>query len=200
MVAVRNSAVSVEEYLRRELRAEHRNEYWNGTIVAMSGASQSHNRIFVNLVRHLGNQLHGGQCSLFGSETRVYAAACTSYFYPDVQIVCGKVQRAPTEAETLLNPTVIIEVLSESTAAVDRGRKFACYRTLESLQHYILIDQYDYAIDVHVRRPDGTWNESFLRGLDARLQLESYGISLPFADVYDGVEIDRDPAASITEG
>ena len=189
MVAARQKQiVSEAEYLELELRAEHRSEYWNGTIVAMAGSTASHNQILRNLTLILGPVLASAHCEQYFSDTRLYSQGCAAYFYPDSQIVCGEAQHAKTEAETLLNPTVIVEVLSKSTEAVDRGYKFECYRSIASLQVYVLIDQYAYAVDVHTRELDGSWKETFVRGRDATLQLPSYGISVSLSEIYERVK------------
>ena len=129
-------------------------------------------------------------CEQYLSDTRLYSQECQAYFYPDSQIVCGEAHNAKTEAETLLNPTVVIEVPSKSTEATDRGYKFECYRTIASLQAYVLIDQYAYAIDVHTREPDGSWRETFVRGQDAMLDLSLCGVMAPLSKVYEGVEVE----------
>jgi Uma2 family endonuclease len=107
----RKPFISPDEYIALERTAEYRSEYWNGEIVAMGGGTRNHNRIVRNLPRRLGNQLEESACEPFASETRVRVPGCNTYFYPDVQIVCGEAHDEDTEAETLLNPTVIIEVL-----------------------------------------------------------------------------------------
>jgi Uma2 family endonuclease len=180
--------LSPEEYLAQERKAEVRSEYWNGEIVAMAGGSRSHNRILRNLTRRLGNQLEGGSCEPFSSETRVRVPECNAYFYPDILIVCSEALYEDAESETLLNPAVIMEVLSPGTEAADRGRKFACYRTLPSLKSYILIAQDTPVIDLYTLQEDGRWLLSYFMGLESALMLEDIGVSLPFAEIYQHVE------------
>jgi Uma2 family endonuclease len=188
VAARRKALVSEEEYLELELQADHRSEYWDGTIVAMAGSSIAHNQILRNLTHSVSSELRSAQCEQYNSDTRLYSPKCRTYFYPDSQIVCGKANYLKTEAETLLNPTVIIEVLSRSTEGVDRGYKFECYRSISTLQVYILIDQYSLAIDVHTRQEDGAWRETFLRGEDAILKLQACGLALPLSEIYENVE------------
>jgi Uma2 family endonuclease len=187
-VAPQKPYISPEEYLAQERMAEVRSEYWNGEIVAMAGGSRNHNRILRNLTRRLGNQLEDGPCEPFSSETRVRVPACNTYFYPDALIVCGETLYEDTEAETLLNPSVIVEVLSPGTEAADRGRKFACYRTLPSLKYYLLIAQDALEIDLFTRQEEGQWLLTALTGLEATLVLEEIGVVLPFTEIYQSVE------------
>lgn len=179
---------SPPQYLEGEAQAETRSEYWNGEIVAIAGDSPAHNRILRNLTRRLGNQLDGSACEPYASETRVRVPECSAYFYPDALIVCGNVQLEEGQLETILNPTVIMEILSPATESADRVRKFACYRTLVSLQFYVLIQQDAPAIDLYVRQPDNRWLLIPLTGPEATFTLESLGISLPFAEIYQGVD------------
>jgi Uma2 family endonuclease len=188
VVARQIEKVSEEEYLEQELQAKHRHEYWNGTIVAMAGSTIAHNQVLRNLTRFLAPALARSNCEQYFTDTRLYSEECKTYFYPDSQIVCGTANYRNVEAETLLNPTIIIEVLSKSTEAVDRGDKFECYRTIASLQTYILIDQYSCAIDAHARLDDDTWRETFLRGQDANLEIGSCGVSVPLAAIYERVK------------
>jgi len=188
VAATQKRTVSEAEYLDLELHAEHRSEYWNGTIVAMAGGTSAHNRIVRSLSRSLARRLTNGACEHYSGDTRLYSPECHTYFYPDLQIVCGEERLAKTEAETLLNPTIIVEVLSKSTEAIDRGHKFECYRSIVSLQVYVLIDQYAFAVDVHTRQPDGSWHETFIRGRDAVLDLNSCGVSVPLSEIYERVK------------
>ena len=187
MTALAHNYVTPEQYLLQEDAAPFRSEYWNGEIVAMSGGTHRHNQVGRNLVRCLGNQLDGSPCQLFYIETRVRVVECNAYFYPDAMIVCGPPQYEESATEMVRNPTVIIEVLSSSTEAIDRGRKFACYRTLPSLQVYILIQQDAPIVEVYARQPDETWLLTVLTGMDATLLIQLAGVALPFREVYQDV-------------
>jgi Uma2 family endonuclease len=186
--------VSPQQYLIREQQAELRSEYWNGEIVAMVSGSPAHNRILRNLTRRLGNQLDGSLCEAYASETRVYMPQCNAYFYPDALIVCGDVQLQDGVTETILNPTAVIELLSPTTETADRGRKFACYRTLPSLQFYVLIQQDAPAIEVYAQQADNRWLLTVLTELEATLALETVGVVLPFSEIYQGVDFPPLPA------
>ena len=187
MIALARSYVTPEQYLQQEDLAEFRSEYWNGEIVAMSGGAPRHNRIIRNLNRRLGNQLDGSPCEPFASETRVRVRECNTYFYPDALIVCGTPEYEQGGAEMLLNPTIVFEVLSSSTEAIDRGSKFACYRTLPSLQFYILIQQDAPIVEMYARQADDTWLLTVLKGMDATLLLNNAGVVLPFSEIYQNV-------------
>lgn len=187
MTALARSYVTPQQYLQQEDLAEFRSEYWNGEVVAMSGGSPRHNQIIRNLALGLGIQLRGSSCKLFLDQTRVYVSECNTYFYPDVFIVCGQPQYEEGASEMVRNPTVIIEALSSSTEAVDRGRKFACYRSLPSLQLYILIQQDASAIEMYARQTDDTWLLTPLTGMEATLLLNLVGVTLPFSEIYQDV-------------
>jgi len=180
--------VSVQQYLASEPQAEFRSEYWNGEIVAMAGGSPAHNRILRNLTRRLGNQLDGSVCEPYASETRVRVPECNAYFYTDALIVCEGALLDDGLTETVLNPTVIVEILSPTTESADRGRKFACYRTVSSLLLYVLIQQDAPAVDVYARQADARWLLTALTGMESTLALEAVGVSLPFSEIYQGVE------------
>lgn len=187
MTALAYGYVTPEQYLLQEDLAEFRSEYWNGKIVAMSGGTPKHNQIGRNLALRLGIQLDRSPCKLFLTETRVRVPECNTYFYPDAMIVCGTPEYEAGEAEMVRNPTVIFEVLSPGTEAVDRGRKFACYRSLPSLQLYVLIQQDAPAIELYARQPDDTWLLTPLTGLEATLFLNTVGVTLPFTEIYQDV-------------
>lgn len=187
--------LSLEEYMVQEREAAFRSEYWNGVMVAMAGGSPAHNRIARNIARRLGNQLDGTPCEPFASETRVRVSACNAYFYPDISIVCGEARYDTDEAETVLNPSVIMEVLSSGTEAADRGRKFACYRSLPSLQYYVLLEQQMPSLDLYIRQEDGHWLLVPVSGLEASLTIYAAGVSLPFAEIYERVDFPDTGAA-----
>jgi Uma2 family endonuclease len=131
--------ITVEEYLAWEERAQTRSEYFDGEVFAMAGGSPEHNLICGNLIRELGNQLDERPCRVYPSDQRVKIPSTGLYTYPDVAVVCGEPEYEARERRALLNPTLIIEVLSESTEAYDRGAKFAHYQRLPSLREYVLV-------------------------------------------------------------
>ena len=173
-----------QEYLQWERQADTKSEYHDGVIVAMSGASRVHNRITFDAGRALGNQLAGSECEPFESDMRVLVPECRRYFYPDLVVVCGDAQFEDAELDTLLNPTLIIETLSDSTERTDRRLKLDCYRTLPTLQTYVLIAQDEPRIETFTRQADDTWRHEAVTGLDAVLPLPAIHCTLPLADVY----------------
>jgi Uma2 family endonuclease len=176
-----------EEYLALERQAETKSEYWQGETYALAGASTAHTIIGANTLAELVMQLKGRPCTVHTSDLRVKVARAGLYTYPDVTVVCGKAEFDDRSEDTLLNPTVIIEVLSPSTEAYDRGTKFEFYRTLESLTDYLLISQSKPIIEHFARQPDDRWLLSTYKGLDAVAPVPSIGCELRLADVYDKV-------------
>jgi len=184
--AVAERVYSPEDYLAQERIAEHKSEFMDGRIYAMTGASRAHNLITVNLARSLGNQLLNRPCEAYISDMRVKAADAHSYRYPDVAVVCGRPEFEDEHADTLLNPTLLIEVLSPSTEAGDRGEKFVEYRCIPSLKQYILVEQDKPRIERYERQRDG-WLLTETAGLDATVSLDAVGCVLALAEVYDKV-------------
>jgi Uma2 family endonuclease len=175
---------TVEEYLEFERTSEVKHEFVDGEIFQMAGASADHNRITANTIAALIAGLGDQPCDILGSDMRVRISA-GHYAYPDIVIVCGEPQLENTQPETLLNPTVIVEVLSPSTENYDRGKKFEAYRRLESLREYVLIAQDRPYIERYVRGDDGSsWTLTDARGLDAEMALVAVPAALRLADVY----------------
>ena len=181
------------EYLAIERSAPYKSEYVNGTIVAMSGASRRHTRIAFNLAGELRPQLKGKPCTAHISDMRVKVNATGLYTYPDVIIVCGDEQFEDDAVDVLLNPTVIIEVLSPSTEHYDRGAKFAHYRRLESLMEYVLVSQEGVHIEHYARQSDDRWLLSEVHRLEDVLALPTVGCRIALAEIYDQTHI-RDTA------
>ncbi|MFL5538851.1 MAG: Uma2 family endonuclease [Longimicrobiaceae bacterium] len=185
--------VTPAEYLALERSAREKSEYINGRIYAMAGTSRVHNRIVANVIIALGNQMRGRPCEAYVSDMRVKVQHTGMYTYPDVVALCGEAQLEDAELDTLLNPSVIIEVLSPSTESYDRGEKFAHYRRLESLQEYVLVAQVRRRIE-HFRREGDHWVLTEISDADGVLPLSSLGCTLALADIYERVEF---PAADI---
>jgi len=179
--------VSVEEYLALERRSETKNEYLNGEIFAMAGASRSHNLIAGNAFAVLHQQLRGRGCEVYTNDMRVLAPAADLLTYPDVLVVCGDPQLADEELDTLLNPTLIIEVLSPSTESYDRGRKFASYRTIPSFVEYLLLAQDRVSAEHFVKQQNGGWLLTEANRFEDVLDLPSIGCTLAMRDTYDRV-------------
>lgn len=174
------------EYLAFERASERRHEFCAGEIFAMTGASEAHNLIAANVLVSLRNQLRGRPCRVYIADMRLKVTATGLYTYPDISVVCGEARFADDAFDTLLNPTVIVEVLSPSTEAYDRGRKFQQYRQLETLREYLLIAQNSPRIERYARQGDA-WLLSDIFVPDAVLELPVIGCALALADVYEQV-------------
>lgn len=184
-----------EQYLLSERSATYKSEYLNGQILAMAGASLEHNTITANFVRVIGNQLVKRPCHVFSSDMRVKVIATNLYSYLDVVAVCGEIQFDDAQRDTLTNPSVIIEVLSPSTEAYDRGAKFAHYRRLDSLMEYVLVAQDRVSIEYYRREASG-WVLTEWSHPDALLRLASIGCDLVLRDIYDKVEFQSEAEPS----
>lgn len=176
-----------EEYLAIERKAEYKSEYINGEIVAMTGASREHNLIVVNIAGELRQQLRGRPCEMYANDMRVRVPSTQLYTYPDVTVVCDEPQFEDDYLDTLLNPTLIIEVLSESTEGYDRGKKFGFYRTIPSLAEYLLVAQDEQRIEQYAKQQDGRWLLSESSSADDLIELVSIQCQLALKEVYDKV-------------
>lgn len=192
MSTVSKPWLSPQEYLVKERRAEFRSEYYNGEMFAMAGASFEHTLAKDNLAREAGNQLKGGPCRVLTSDLRVKVDASGLYTYPDVAIVCDKPQFEDGKMDTLLNPRALVEVLSDPTEKYDRGRKFAHYRQVASLQEYVLVAQDRPLVERYVRQADQSWTLTVYEGLAATFEFASIAVRIPLAEIYSGVEFDED--------
>lgn len=185
MVAyAKQTVITPQEYLAWERKAKKKSEYHDGVIVGMAGASEEHNTLTFNIVTELGPQLKGKDCRGYAAYMRVSVPQCHKYFYPDISVVCKLPQFEDAELDTLLNPTLLIEVLSPSTEKTDSGEKFDCYRTLDSLKTYILVAQQEPRIEVYTRQEDGSWRYDTAKGMDGTLTLPAIGCTLKLADIY----------------
>jgi len=183
--------VTPEEYLARERAAETKSEYFEGELFAMSGASPAHVLIVTNVVSELRQQLRARNCRVYSTDLRVKVSATGLYTYPDVIVVCGEARFEDEQRDTLVNPALIVEVLSKSTQDYDRGAKFEQYRTIESFNEYVLIAQDKPHVEHFLRQADGRWLLAETNRLGDRIELESIGAHLAVADVYEKVELSR---------
>ena len=184
MLANKQSLFSINEYLEFERIADMRNEYHKGEIFAMAGASRNHNRIVTNISTSLDIQLKKKDCNNYSSDMRVSIQEGVRYLYPDIVVTCGKEEFEDNNIDTLLNPIVIIEVLSTTTEAYDRGLKFLYYQTIKSLQEYILISQHPHRIEVYNKQVDGDWNYRSFNEIPKKIELKSINCILDTDDVY----------------
>ena len=174
-----------QEYLERDHIAEYKSEYFDGSIVAMSGASPDHDRVAVNILANLHAQLSGKSCEPFTSNMRVSVPACNRYYYPDVTVACDDLQfESISGVKSLQNPVVVFEVLSDSTERTDRGEKLICYQTIPSLEVYAIVSQKTPLVQVYERQSDDSWRYSLHQGVDATLSFPAIDCRLRLADIY----------------
>jgi Uma2 family endonuclease len=196
MSTVPKQFITPEQYLYRERNAEFRSEYFHGEMFAMAGASANHNLIVGNCVQTIGQQLKKKPCRVYPSDLKLRIQATGLYTYPDLSVVCGEPQLESDQGDVLLNPVVLIEVLSDSTEAYDRGKKFEHYRTIPSLKHYILIAQDRYSIDCFTWTPDGSWSLTASQSATGTIELAAIDSQLSAAEVYDKVVFPKTTEAS----
>lgn len=191
MSAIPKTKLTPEEYLEFERKSEERHEYYNGEIFAMSGAKRNHNKIVGNLSGLVWQQLKGKDCEFYPSDMRVFVPATGLYTYPDLVVVCGEPKFKDDVLDTLLNPILLVEVLSESTESYDRGKKFQHYRSIESLREYVLVAQDEARIEKYVKTGDGFWLLSEAVGLDAEIEFSSIECRIALSEVYDKINFIR---------
>lgn len=179
----RTPSPTFAEYLALEAESDVKHEHVNGEIFAMAGGTLEHSRIAANVILELGAQLRGRPCIVYTSDARVRVRATGLATYPDASIVCGAIEHDPEDANTLTNPVVLVEVLSDGTEAYDRGEKFAHYQRIASLREYVLVSQHRQRIDHYLRNDDDTWT---FRSVETpgSLQLPSIGCELSLEAVY----------------
>ncbi|MBX9625939.1 MAG: Uma2 family endonuclease [Gemmataceae bacterium] len=182
-----------DEYLAIDRAAEVRSEFYDGVMSAMSGAKMPHNRAKDNLAFRLNAALVGGPCYAVTSDMRVKVRATGFIAFPDVVVVCGEAEYEGDRTDILLNPAVLVEVLSDSTAGYDRGFKRRQYKQIPGLREYVLVAQDEPAVDRYARRPDGTWVHTDFVGLDAVLEFAGVPARVRLADIYAGVTFPEDP-------
>jgi len=180
--------ISAAEYLARERQADFKSEFFQGETFAMAGGSPTHSLIAANCVGKLWQLLEGKPCKVFNSDLRVKVEASGLYTYPDASIVCGELQFDDHGRDTVVNPAVIIEVLSDSTEQYDRGRKLTHYRTMNTVEVILLVSQTLPLVECYTRRPAEGWLLQDFRALDAAVPLLNLGVLLPMSEIYRGVE------------
>jgi Uma2 family endonuclease len=178
-----------EQYLEIEREAEYKSEYLDGEMFAMAGAGEAHTLLVANLMRGFGNQFRLRPCRVYSNDMRVRVRPAGLYTYPDVAALCGEPRFLDDQRDTLLNPNVIVEVLSPSTEACDRGRKFEHYQAIESLREYLLLASDRIHADPYLRQPDDRWLLTSADAMEDSLTLESVGARLKLADLYEKVEL-----------
>jgi Uma2 family endonuclease len=186
MLRTRKKKFTAKEYLAMEEVAPYKSEYYRGEIFALSGGSLDHSIIQGNLIRELGTQLAPTPCRVLTSEIKVHVKASDLYTYPNAAVVCGRVQFLERRNDTILNPLLILEVLSPATRDYDRGAKFEIYKGLPSLEEYVLVDGEKEHVECHVRR-EGDWLVKAYDGLASVCRLESLDCEIPLRRMYEKV-------------
>ncbi len=184
---VAKQKISAHDYLKMERQALTKSEYYNGEIFAMAGSSKQHNAIVGALMGELYSYLKGKNCKVYPSDIRIHNDANTLYTYPDIIIVCGKEEYLDDKFDTLLHPTLIVEVLSPSTEDYDMGTKFKLYRSIPSLKDYVIVSSMEVLAEVFTKKED-TWVISTADSLEKSIHLSSINFDLSLADVYAQVD------------
>lgn len=188
MSAIPITKLSLEEYLELDKNSEEKYEYFDGEIFAMAGGSPNHARIGGNVYESLQRKLRGKSCEAFNSDMRVKVPAAFPYRYPDVSVVCGEPVFDKLQGQDqLVNPILIVEVLSPSTEAYDLGKKFTAYQSIESFREYLLIAQDAPFVIQHIRQGKGRWLRIEISGMESEIQLETLGITLTMHELYERV-------------
>lgn len=173
-----------------EDRADYKSEYYQGQIYAMAGGTVRHSQISSNIITLLSNALSNKPCRVFNSDLRLNVQDNGLYTYPDVMVICGKVELLPDRQDTVTNPVLIVEVLSESTRDYDMTFKFELYRSLPSLEHYLLVDSDKVLVRYFRRVGDGQWLMHELIGMDDVLDVVHLDMQLTLAQIYHAVELE----------
>jgi len=195
-VAAKKPVISPEDYLRLERAADEKSEYFDGEIFSMAGGSAVHSLISANVSGELRSVLRGGRCVTYDSNLRIKVASTGLYTYPDASVICGPVECPEDGDDMAVNPTLIVEVLSDSTEAYNRGRKFEHYRSLPSFREYVLVSQKEPLVETFFRQADGTWLFSAVRGAGAVVRLHSLSVDVRLSEVYLAVEFPSGKAAA----
>jgi Uma2 family endonuclease len=177
-----------EQYLEIDRVSECRSEYLDGHIYAMAGGSRAHAYLAVAIASELRLALRNRECRVAGSDLRVRVSETGPFFYPDATVICSKDQSSE-QNDIAINPALIVEVLSKSTEAFDRGDKFAHYRRIESLREYVLVSQSEPRVETFVRSEDGRWIFTEFAGIDAICRFAGIGCDIPVAAIYEGIEL-----------
>lgn len=185
MSSLPNYIVTAEEYLDLERSAHDKSEYIDGRILAMAGGSERHNRLVANLIIALGSQLRGRSCRVYPSDLKVWIPRGPRYFYPDVTVICGPAEFFDEREDVVTNPVLLVEVISDGTAAMDRGLKLQSYTQIPTLQDYLLVSQESPRIERYARGEGGPWLYTEHTEREARINLAAIGCVLTLSDVFD---------------
>ena len=181
--------ITIEEYLELEETSSEKHEYYQGEVFAMSGAKVPHNVISRNLLIALGLKLKGKTCQPFGSDQRIHIEKNTLFTYPDISIICGEIKTLNDDNWNVLNPTVLIEILSPSTKNYDRGEKFMLYRDITTLKEYILVNSESIHIEVFRLNTSNHWELEEHRNISEMLQLPAVDVFVRLTEIYEGTNL-----------
>ena len=187
LTQTQQSLSTLEEYRKLEETADFRSEYHDGEIIPITGGTINHNRIIRNLGRVLGNLVQGKQYEIFLSDLRLWIPTYRRGFYPDVMAIAGKPILNEDRKDEVLNPSLIVEVLSNSTSDFDRGKKFRFHRSIPALREYLLINQYEYSVEQYVKNESEKWLFQEYEGADVNVSLVSLEVEMSMSDIYEGV-------------
>ena len=188
-VAYGKQKFTIEEYLAMEEAATEKHEYYKGEIFAMSGPKVPHNTISINMLVELGNKLKGKKCRPFSSDQRIHIETNTLFTYPDISIICGEPETLNNDNWNVLNPAIIIEVLSPSTRNYDRGEKFKLYRDIPALKEYILVDSETIHIEIFRLNDSNHWELEEYDAVEEMLYIKTINERISLADIYAGVQL-----------
>lgn len=186
-IAYSKKHYTIEEYLEMENASEEKHEYYRGEIFAMAGTKLPHNEITSNLSTRIGMQLMGTSCKPYGSDMRVYIEKNSLFTYPDLTVICGKKESRNNDDFNILNPSILFEVLSESSKDYDRGSKFMLYRDIPTLKAYVIIDSLSVKVEAYSINNDGFWELKEYDELSDKLFVPGFNISLTLKDIYNDV-------------
>ena len=188
-IAYSKEKISIEAYLEMENASIEKHEYYKGEVFAMSGTKMPHNKIASNLLITLGLKLKGTKCQPYGSDVRVHIESNTLFTYPDISIICGDVVTLKNDDYNVLNPTVIIEILSASTKNYDRGEKFKLYRDIATLKEYVLVDSESIHIEVFRLNENNHWELEEYNNVSDLLLFKAINENVLIAEIYEGVNL-----------
>lgn len=189
-MAYGKSKFTEEEYLQMERESDRKHEYYRGEIFAMSGASPRHNQIFSNLFISLGIKLKGNPCQPYGSDMRIHIPENTLHTYPDISILCRDIITDDPHEDTVVEPSILIEILSPSTRNYDRGEKFRLYRDIPTLREYIMVDSESIKVEAYCLNIDGNWELKEYKKTSDSLLIRTLLLSIPLAEIYARTRIE----------
>lgn len=188
-IAYGKQKFTIEEYLKLESAAEQKHEYYRGEIFAMAGAGARHNVVFKNLYGELAYKLKGKPCQPYGSDLRIHIPENSLFTYPDISIICGDILNSASDNDTVVQPSVLIEILSHSTKDYDRGSKFKLYRDIPLLKEYVLVDSEAIGIEIFRITADAHWQLEEYKNVNEMIEIKTLGFQLSLIEIYHGTKL-----------